>query len=525
MVVGYLSWMKVTGTLTTFRSLGLLTLFVAFAAFTLWMGQNRLIARDEGFYLYAARLVQEGFLPYRDFFFPQTPLSPMVYSAWFDLVGTGWKEARVFASLLTILSGALLFLLAQKVYGRVTAVCSLVLFGLSVGVEAWLPTAQTNAFSVFFLLASLVAMVVYRNMVLAGAIFGLAVASRLTVAPLGVVLLLELFRYSTPSTWKRNLTWFAIGGSVSVAMTALIFFLDPENFISHNLEYHFERTGMSPEQIQKQLIKVLSVLFGASEGVGLGGFQFQFVLYAGIVGLVLALKESVRRLLEVGAVPAIFAINPFLFSAATLFFVHTLPEPTYVQYFCLVLVFMIPPAAKVLVDCAKILEKRVNRTLATSMVALVLVAYGAAGLPDYRRFVLTGDGVIGVGNTNREAWRMNTVSRVSRAVDSISDTSTGFIFASWPGYCVETKLRVLPGIESQFGPQWARNGNLSKDEQNRRKVLSWDRALKRVRKGTARVAVIFLGRGRTNNLEQGLRELGARREGLIAGIAIYRKQV
>jgi hypothetical protein len=171
----------------------------------------------------------------------------------------------------------------------------------------------------------------------------------------------------------------------------------------------------------------------------------------------------------------------------------------------------------------RVFEAKANRRFSSWLLVVLLCAYGAAGYPEYRRFVVTGDGVIGVGGTNREAWRIATVRRISKTVDSISDPTTGFIFASWPGYCVETKLRILPGIESQFGPQWARNGNLSKDEQNRRKVLSWERALKRVRKGNARVAVIFLGRGRTNSLEQTLRELGARREVLSAGIAIYRK--
>ena len=42
-----------------------------------WGGVNQ----DEGWYLYAARLVGEGKVPYRDFFFTQGPILPYIYSA------------------------------------------------------------------------------------------------------------------------------------------------------------------------------------------------------------------------------------------------------------------------------------------------------------------------------------------------------------------------------------------------------------------------------------------------------------
>ena len=56
-------------------------LAVVIAAFTAvlavwWGGVNQ----DEGWYLYAARLVGEGKLPYRDFFFTQGPVLPFIYS-------------------------------------------------------------------------------------------------------------------------------------------------------------------------------------------------------------------------------------------------------------------------------------------------------------------------------------------------------------------------------------------------------------------------------------------------------------
>ena len=65
---------------------------LGFAA--VWMGG---LNQDEGWYLYAANLVADGKLPYRDFFYTQGPLLPTVYSVFTPI----WKVfgllgARVF---------------------------------------------------------------------------------------------------------------------------------------------------------------------------------------------------------------------------------------------------------------------------------------------------------------------------------------------------------------------------------------------------------------------------------------------
>ena len=68
------------------------TAVLSFAA--VWMGG---LNQDEGWYLYAANLVAEGKMLYRDFFYTQGPLMPIVYSA-FTAVwnGFGLLGARVF---------------------------------------------------------------------------------------------------------------------------------------------------------------------------------------------------------------------------------------------------------------------------------------------------------------------------------------------------------------------------------------------------------------------------------------------
>src|SRR5690606_26113655 len=69
---------------------------------------------DEGFYRLAAQLVARGDLPYLDFFYPQMPLLPYVYSG-LELLGImSWMNGRILAAFLTALCGICIAVLAHK---------------------------------------------------------------------------------------------------------------------------------------------------------------------------------------------------------------------------------------------------------------------------------------------------------------------------------------------------------------------------------------------------------------------------
>lgn len=86
-------------------------------AAALWFGA---LNQDEGWYLYAAQMVSEGKLPYRDFSYTQGPLMPVVYSA-FSWIWKAWGllGARVF-TLLVGLSGVVFTLatVRREIAGR-----------------------------------------------------------------------------------------------------------------------------------------------------------------------------------------------------------------------------------------------------------------------------------------------------------------------------------------------------------------------------------------------------------------------
>ena len=54
-------------------------LFLAYLGAACYFAEIGRLNQDEGWYLYASRLVYEGRLPYRDFAFFQAPFLPYVY--------------------------------------------------------------------------------------------------------------------------------------------------------------------------------------------------------------------------------------------------------------------------------------------------------------------------------------------------------------------------------------------------------------------------------------------------------------
>ena len=128
--------------------------FVVLGAASVWMGG---LNQDEGWYLYAANLVAEGKMPYRDFFYTQGPMLPIVYSA-FTWVWHAWGllGARVF----TLAIGAFGMLLAAALARRLApegrrgeaAVATLLLLGSNLYHVYFVTIPKTYALAALFVM-------------------------------------------------------------------------------------------------------------------------------------------------------------------------------------------------------------------------------------------------------------------------------------------------------------------------------------------------------------------------------------
>ena len=129
--------------------------FAVLGGASVWMGG---LNQDEGWYLYAANLVADGKVLYRDFFYTQGPMLPIVYSAFTWI----WKSfgmlgARVFTLSIGVFGVLLAAVLARRLApeGRrgEAAVATLLLLGTNLYHVYYLTIPKTYALAALFVMS------------------------------------------------------------------------------------------------------------------------------------------------------------------------------------------------------------------------------------------------------------------------------------------------------------------------------------------------------------------------------------
>ena len=276
--------MKVYAALASFA-------FVVLAAFAVWFGG---LNQDEGWYLYAAQLVGEGKMLYRDFSFTQGPLLPKFYSsfAWVWAHGRGLLGARIFTMILGLVGLMLAAGLARRLAERRSAIAACLVAFLLLGCNLYhlyytaIPKtyalAQLWVMMGFFLLAaglaerrSAISTGSRAFLVGAGLALGFAAATRLSLGILlavcGVGLLVQFKRLG------GSFLWFGLGGALALALVYGPYLLDAgarEGLFAAQ-RYHLARGGFdavftvgSLSRLVRWYLPIFVVL-----GIGLAGLS------------------------------------------------------------------------------------------------------------------------------------------------------------------------------------------------------------------------------------------------------------
>jgi hypothetical protein len=239
------------GHLALFIAVGLAWLGLSF--FNLWMGE---LNQDEGWYLYAAKQLAAGRLPYRDFAFTQAPLVPLAYAAclnWIDAHGI--LGGRILTWLFGTL-GALAALFTAMRAGprtaqRLSGGLCLVLVALNMFQSYFTVVVKTYALASLLLCSGLLALSFVgtrrggRAALLAGLLLAAATAVRLS---LGAALALGGIYLLLVRSRVRRWAWldYALGGAVGLAGLLLPFWLmGDEGFRFGVFEYHTLRDAGS----------------------------------------------------------------------------------------------------------------------------------------------------------------------------------------------------------------------------------------------------------------------------------------
>ena len=229
---------------------GAVAMFVALAAANLYMGD---LNQDEGWYLYAGRMVAEGAVPYRDFAFTQGPVMAYTYALANPLVGLwGVAGGRLFTVLLSALAAGLTACLAARLVARparpTAALIAFLFIAGNVYQSYFCTVVKTYALSSLLLIAGFLALSFgaarRRGPLVAGAVLlVLAAGTRasavmaLPAAFLG--LLLDRERRAA-FDWL----WFGVAAALAGCALFLPFLLRaPDGFIFGVIQYHAARSG------------------------------------------------------------------------------------------------------------------------------------------------------------------------------------------------------------------------------------------------------------------------------------------
>jgi len=223
----------------------------ALLAANLFLGN---LNQDEGWYLYAARLVSQGQMPYRDFAFTQAPVLPLVYAwiqPWIQAGGLG--AGRAFTALLGLAAALCASLLAVRLAPperrQGAALISFILVLVNVYQSYYFTVVKTYSLTALFLVAGFltlsVALTRRGGWIAAGAgvLLVLAGATRTSagiVLPLAMIVLFLDRRRLAFHAW----VYVGLGAVLAACIVVMPFWImAPEAFRFFVLDYHTMRTA------------------------------------------------------------------------------------------------------------------------------------------------------------------------------------------------------------------------------------------------------------------------------------------
>ncbi len=431
------------------------------AGFFLFVSRHRFIDGDEGFYLLASRLVLDHKTPYLDFFYTQAPLLPYVYALWFKVTGLSWFSARTFAALQATLLGGLIYAhVCREARKWLAGVTAATLFASSSLIFAWFPLVKTFPLATPFLFLAYMILVRLNEsspgwwIAIAGFFFALSVDTRSYVLGVAPVLIWWILRKPRGLLARENwgarqrltrLLWAGLGFAIGAVPSLILFFASPGAFLFNNLGYHALRSdsGLIGDWLDK--LRVLMATFGGR----FTGFQFS-LLSLTCVGMFVT-----RRMKRDSALLA-FVI------ALVLGFVCILPTPASMQYFSMIVPFVIVAAVFSVSDYLATLQTPHQLRVARRSCVVALICFIAAGIPAFRQYLFTGYKVPGVLEPiDAPNWTLQQVTAVSKAIDTLARPGEQVI-SFWPGYLFTSQAAPYPGFENDFGLNVARKLSVEK---------------------------------------------------------------
>jgi hypothetical protein len=245
-----------------------------------------------------------------------------------------------------------------------------------------------------------------------------------------------------------------VGFVVGIAPSLYLFSLSPDLYLFNNLGYHALRSGAGLLGYWRWKLHIVRVVL---TGRDQNGFQFGGLAVASFVAIFVLRRRRDASFLA-------FLIAFFLG------LISLLPTPPLMQYFCVCMPFLIVAAVCSVSDYLGSLRSERTRRLAYAACVVLLAGFVASAAPTFRRYLVTGDRVIGIKNTDDASnWTLGRVAEVSIAIDRLAMPHEE-IGSFWPGYIFASKADPYPGFENDFG--WMITGKLTDSQREKYHILS-----------------------------------------------------
>jgi 4-amino-4-deoxy-L-arabinose transferase-like glycosyltransferase len=412
----------------------LILLALAYASSLIAYSHFRLIDGDEGFYSTAARLVTEGKIPYKDFFYPQAPVLPFVYGGAVWLAGPNLASLRFVSIVFSLATVALWGWFLLKKYGNHRGVVFVAIGFLAFNpfFISWGVTVKTYALA--NLLATLALISVWHAvssarrgwLVAAGFSSGLLVSTRLLYATVPLVILGWLIVRSMRADDRlcfRHTALFLLGMLAGCVPSMILFTHEPEVFVFNNIGYHLLQSDV-PSVIEHgsgSLKSVLDLLLNHPY------LSLQFLLACVGIYAVITFAGNEADYEKSFALLTITVVIAFL--ATTL-----IPSSLYEQYFTGPLApFLTPLVAAGLYS----LWERFR------------IAFFACGMAALTFSLAEFINEAGKASMSR-VWTFESYSAIADSIKSHT-LETDTVLSPWPGYVFESGRRYVPGLENHFG--------------------------------------------------------------------------
>lgn len=402
------------------------------------------VNEDEGWYLYASKLVYNGKIPYVNFAYTQPPLLPFIYGGLQRLFGRGLLLGRIITAIFGLLTLILTMAVARKLAGKKSSL----LAGAAIAVNPFViyHMVITKTYSVSAMLITLSLFLIFSQgeskirYPLAVMLLSLGTGVRLTVFPMLILALVYIAVIDKKYLFRSVLT----SGLTSIFIFLPFFLMDPPATYYNILGYHLAR--YNPQTVSEMVLSKLMTFFELT-------VKFPFLTSFILLGVALYVVPRFKRFrldtTEKGHWPHLLVFSSFV----SIFLVHFIPGAALAEYQVLTIPLAAIFAGWLFQDWSSNLSKYYRKSLLL-IIVLGLLLFSFIGTRPIHRLMDPRTSYINLSGGRLPLREVSQVAEFIKEHTSPDDP----LFTPHIYLAVEAQRDVLAGMEMgifSFYPDWS----------------------------------------------------------------------